>query len=265
MPTAQPWADYVERFHLERPGITETLLSRAADGHGTGPYAWLGAAVPDGGPVLDLGCGSGPARELVGRWVGLDRSMAELGRAQALGRSPSVLATASTMPLRSGSVAAVIAAMSLMVVDDPPAALGEVRRVLAPGGRLAVLLPADGPLTVADRARYAALLTGLGRRALPFPRPEVVADPVTVLEAAGLEVLADDRRRFACALDKGDADLFVDSLYLPDVFPRRLGLARALVRRWGSTGIGIPLRRLVARPRAAADRALSCGRGPRSR
>jgi SAM-dependent methyltransferase len=254
MQTAQPWADYVERFHLERPGITETLLSRATDAHGIGPYAWLGAAVPAGGPVLDLGCGSGPAHALVDRWVGLDRSAAELLRGRSLGRSPLVQATASALPLRSGSVQGAIAAMSLMVVDDPPAALDEVTRVLAPGGRLGVLLPSDGPITVADRARYAVLLAGLGRRALPFPHPEVVADPVAVLEAAGFEVVADDHRRFGCALDKGDADLFVDSLYLPDVFPRRLGLARALVRRWGSTGIGIPLRLLVARTRRSRPR-----------
>jgi SAM-dependent methyltransferase len=258
MQTAQPWTDYVERFHLERPGITETLLSRATDEHGTGPYAWLRAVVPGDGPVVDLGCGSGPVHDLVGRWVGLDRSMAELHRARSLGRSPTVLATASALPLRSRSAQGAFAAMSLMVVDDPAAALGEVTRVLGPGGRLGVLLPADGPLTTTDRARYAVLLTGLGRRALPFPHPEVVADPVAILEAAGFEVVVDERRRFECTLDKGDADLFVDSLYLPDVFPRRLGLARALVRRWGSTGIGIPLRRIVARPRNRTCR--SCPR-----
>jgi SAM-dependent methyltransferase len=244
---AQPWADYVERFHLERPGITEALLSRATDVAGLGPYAWLSAALPDEGPILDLGCGSGPAHPLIGRWIGLDRSMAELRTARSLGRSPLLLATASALPVRCRSMQGAIAAMSLMVVDDPPAVLREVSRVLEPGRRLAVLLPTDRPLTLADRGRYGLLLAGLGRTALPFPHPDVVADPAALFVAAGLEIISDDRRRFACALDKGDTDLFVDSLYLPDVFPRRLGLARALVRRWGSTGIGIPLRRLVAR------------------
>jgi SAM-dependent methyltransferase len=243
----QPWADYVERFHLERPGITEALLSRAADEDGLEPYAWLCAPISDDGPVLDVGCGSGPAHPLVSRWIGLDRSMAELRRARSLGRSPSVLATASALPVRPRSIRGAIAAMSLMVVDDPPAVLREVSRAMEPGGRLAVLLPTDRPLTAADRVRYGLLLAGLGRTALPFPHPDVLADPVLLLEAAGFEIVSDDCRRFVCTLHKSHADLFVDSLYLPDVGRRRLGLARALVRRWGSTGIGIPLRRVIAR------------------
>jgi hypothetical protein len=50
---------YLDRFHDERPGITEVILARARDEDGEDPYRWLVAGAPPG-PVVDLACGSAP-------------------------------------------------------------------------------------------------------------------------------------------------------------------------------------------------------------
>jgi SAM-dependent methyltransferase len=242
-----PWDRYVERFHADRPGVTEAVLARSVDDGGRTAYDWVGEDLGDG-VVLDVGCGSGPTRPMVSRWVGVDRSRAELEVARHHGRGPLVRASAPELPVRDRSVDAGVAVMSLMVIDDPPAVVAELVRVLRPGGLLRVLLPADRPLTTADRVRYGLLLAVLGRRAPPFPRPDVTADPGALLAAAGLDVVSDERRRFRFAVaGRDDAALFVDSLYLPNLGARRVDLARAVVRSARRGDIGIPLRRVEAR------------------
>lgn len=243
------WDGYVERFHADRPGVTEAVLARSVDDAGRTAYDWVGEDLGDGdGVVVDVGCGSGPTRAVVSRWVGVDRSRAELDVARREGRGPLVRASAPDLPVRDRSVDAVVVAMSLMVIDDPPAAVAELVRVLRPGGLVRILVPADRPLTTTDRLRYALLLAVLGRRALPFPRPEVATDPGALLAAAGLDVVSDERRRFRFAVaGRDDADRFVDSLYLPHLGARRVDLARAVVRSARHGDLGIPLRRVEAR------------------
>ena len=51
-----------------------------------------------------------------------------------------VVADAARLPFASGAADLVVALMSLLNVDDLPAAVGEVGGVLAPGGRLCVAL-----------------------------------------------------------------------------------------------------------------------------
>ncbi|MDZ4824872.1 MAG: methyltransferase domain-containing protein [Actinomycetota bacterium] len=244
--TGREWAAYVERFHDESPGVTESVLGRALDAGGMNPYAWVADGLRSE-RVLDVGCGSGPMHEHVAGWVGVDASRAELlaGRGRAV---PVVEARAEALPVRDGSVPAAMLVMSLMVVDDPAAVVAELVRVLGPSGAVYVLLPADRPLRGTDRVRYGALLAALGRTRMPFPQPDVVRDPCAVLEAGGFTVIDDERRRFtfrvACT---ADGESFVDSLYLPGVSTRRVRLARAVVRAWGVCDIGIPLRRLLAR------------------
>ena len=52
-------------------------------------------------------------------------------------RRPIVQADATALPLREGSVDAVVLLWMLYHLDDPPAALTEAKRVLSPGGVLA--------------------------------------------------------------------------------------------------------------------------------
>lgn len=245
--TGEDWDGYIKRFHAARSGVTEALLGRSVDDEDRSAYDWISEGLP-GGLVVDVGCGSGPTQPMVPRWVGVDRSRAELDEARLRGRGPLVAASASALPLRDRSVVAAMMAMSLMVIDDPAVAVAELARVLRLGGTLRVLLPTNGPLTAADRARYGLLLAVLGWRAVPFPRPDVAADPGPQLATAGFEVVSDERRRFRFAVTgRDDADLFVDSLYLPNVGVRRVGLARAVTRLSARGEIGIPLRRVTAR------------------
>lgn len=250
------WDGYIERFHAGRPGVTEALLGRSLDEEDRTAYDWVTEDLA-AGFVVDVGCGSAPTQSMVPNWVGIDRSRAELDEARRHGRGPLLAASSSTLPLRRRSVDAALAVMSLMVIDDPAAAVAELTRVLRPGGTLRALLPADRPLTAVDRARYGLLLAVLGRRAMPFPRADVAADPGPLLAGAGFEVVADERRRFRFTITgRDDADLFVDSLYLPNVSARRVGLARAVTRSSGHGEIGIPLRRVTARltPRTGGHR-----------
>ena len=138
--------------------------------------------------------------------------------------------------------------MALMVLTEPAAALAELRRTMRAEAPLAVLVPTHRPLTTLDRVRYGLLLVTLGRTALPFPRPDVIRRPARELRDAGFEVTGDERRRFAIRLaDDDDAERFVDSLYLPDISPRRIDRARSLVGSWVGSDIGLPLRRITAR------------------
>lgn len=252
------WGSYLAEFHGERPGITETLLGRCVGPGGEEPYRWLTRLLGDGGgpdaQVIDLACGNGPAAGHFVRWVGLDLSAAELGAARAAGRGPLIAASATAVPLASDCATTVLAMMSLMVIDDPVAALAEAARLLVHGGRLGILLPAQWPLRASDIARYGLLLGAVGRRATPFPHPEFGERLVESLERAGFTVTHDDRARFTFPMAvPADADLFVDALYLPEVDDRRIGWAKAVARRWGHGDMALALRRVVAVRRPDAE------------
>jgi SAM-dependent methyltransferase len=197
--------------------------------------------------IIDVACGSGPLASRTSRWIGVDRSPAELRRATPIATGRVVLADAAYAPIRAGSADAVVCSMALMLLDDPGAAVAEMARLLRDGGRFAALVPATAPLTPRDRMRYVRLLVALRLRRLPFRHPDVLADPRPLLAPAGLTVVSADRRRFAAPLaEPGDARLLVRSLYLPGLDPRRLRTAQRITRRWTGSSIGIPLMRVVA-------------------
>ncbi len=245
MPAA--WGPYLARFHAERPGITEAVLTRAA-ADGLDPYGWVLEALPTAGRVVDVACGSGPvAGRVDDRGVGVDRSAEELALARRHTAHAVARADAAALPVADGLAESVACTMALMLLDPVGAVLAEVRRVLAPGGRLVALLPATGPLGVRDRLRYGRLLVALRRPRLPFPGVDVLQHPEAVLGAAGLRITSDERRRFAFPIDDpGAAELFVRSLYLPDAGAGRTAAAMAVARRWIGSELGLPLRRLVA-------------------
>ncbi len=255
-PSKTSWSDYLHEFHGDRPGITEALLERCTNGAGRRPYGWFVDALapsPNLGAedlVVDMGCGDGPVADSFDRWVGADVSSAELAEAHRRGRGPLTLGAAEAMPVASGRASLVLSVMSLMVVDDPSAALAEAARMLEPGGRLAILLPAQKPLKIRDILRYGALLVALGRFATPFPHRDVSKDLDRLLADAGFEKTDDDHDRFGFAMDAPDsADLLIDALYLPDVSDRRIAIAKWTARHWGRSDMGLALRRVTARRR----------------
>lgn len=98
------------------------------------------------GRVLEVGIGSGLNlqhydRERVSTLIGLDpsselRRMAEK-RARRAGIDVEWLALeAERIPLDDASVDSVVVTFTLCTIDDVPAALAEMRRVLKPGGEL---------------------------------------------------------------------------------------------------------------------------------
>jgi ubiquinone/menaquinone biosynthesis C-methylase UbiE len=129
------------------------------------------------GRGLDLACGVGASTEPLRRafpavsWVGLDRSLAMLRRARRrpeLADVPLVHAAAEALPLADASLR--LCACSFALHWMGPAALSEIARVLAPGGRLllAVALRAPAPALPGNRLLARAVLS---QRRLVTGRP----------------------------------------------------------------------------------------------
>lgn len=90
-----------------------------------------------GGRLLDVGCGGGSHTAAFGAegWdvVGLDVSDAQLELARGRG-CEVVRGRAESLPFEDASFDAVVSTWTHTDVDDWPAAVGEIRRVLKPGG-----------------------------------------------------------------------------------------------------------------------------------
>ena len=207
------WADYIDRFHAQRPGITEDVLARCTDETGANPYAWLTHGLDPHARVLDLACGSGPTHALVaGRWIGVDRSSAELSRALERGRAPLVRADLTNVPVRNDTADAVLCSMALMLIDPCSTVLDEIQRLLTPGGELRALLPATAPLTISDRWTYLRLF--VAARA----RPRFPATPLRRQRRARV-------RRFETRHHLGP----IEAIRLPDRHHRRRRLFHRVV------------------------------------
>jgi SAM-dependent methyltransferase len=93
---------------------------------------------PGPGVCLEIGCGTGAraaaVRDLGWTPVGADLSAGML--AYSRGRLPAVQADATRLPVRDGSVPAVITVMAHTDMPAYPEVVAEAARVLAPGGRL---------------------------------------------------------------------------------------------------------------------------------
>ena len=107
--------------------------------------------LPEVERVLDLGCGDGrlTAELRAGEVVGADVSAVALERARP--RLPHAtlvrLTPDAALPLEDSSFDLVLCAETLEHVRDVQLLLSEARRVLRPGGELALTTPAHGRLT----------------------------------------------------------------------------------------------------------------------
>ncbi len=141
------WSDQLEEFH-EGCGRDHFLDS------------WTRAAlldrigeVPEAARIVDLGCSSGYLLEDLrvahphATLVGVDLISSGLRRTHA--RVPTALllqADVCHLPLADRSVNAIVSANLLEHVSDDRRSLAEMMRVLSPGGRAAIIVPA-GPGT----------------------------------------------------------------------------------------------------------------------
>lgn len=103
------------------------------------------AELPPGVTVLDAACGAGLALQWLDpstRYTGVDTStsMLERARAVAAGRefrnAAFELADMTDIPARDGDAEVCLLFNALHCIPDPPRAVAEVARCLAPGGRL---------------------------------------------------------------------------------------------------------------------------------
>ena len=164
---------------LANPWSTlEAMLDGPLHPGGTDATADL-LARADVGPesrVLDVGCGAGEALS-----VARDRGADAVGIDPSPGADRAIRGDATALPIRDSSVD-VLLAECVLCLTDLPTALGEARRVLVDGGRLAVSDvvvdgDADGP-PVPDRVAEALCLSGARSR-----------DRLrSAVEAAGFEV-----------------------------------------------------------------------------
>ena len=148
------------------------------------PWAWerrrallLGAVRP-GERVLDLGCGAGrfvaALRDAGADPVGVELAEAALERARrnVPGADLRLVEPDGSLPLGHGEVGLVWCSEVLEHVPDTVALLTEVRRVLAPGGRLLVTVPDHGRLRRAliALARHEAHYDPLGQHVRFYTR-----------------------------------------------------------------------------------------------
>lgn len=115
-------------------------------------------AVGRGDRVLDLACGTGDLAALAAargaRVVGADFARAMLRGAQQRGVGCALVqADAEALPFRTGFATAATCGFALRNFVSLEAALGELGRVLAPGGRIA-LLDVDRPRSAVARAGH---------------------------------------------------------------------------------------------------------------
>jgi SAM-dependent methyltransferase len=134
-----------------------------------------------GDRVLDVACGPGNfTRDFAlasgdGLVVGVDSSETMLGvavRGNPMGNAAYVRGDASDLPFRDESFDAVCCFAALYLIEEPMRALAEIVRVLAPGGRL-------------------ALMSSCNRGPVPAPKANAVVRGISGVRVFGRDELTD--------------------------------------------------------------------------
>ncbi len=144
------------------------------------------ARVGPGVSVLDLCCGvAGPGRMITAEsgchYLGVDCSASALATARELaGNLPCRFEQAHLPPLPEGRFEVVLLLETMLAFPDKDALVGEVARVLEPGGRFAFTVEEGRPLTQQERARMPGADTVW---------PVELAELTAVLRNVGLAVI----------------------------------------------------------------------------
>lgn len=170
-----------------------TALDAESLAHYDEMFAWNPASAPlyaaadvrPGQVVADFGCGPGHMAVELANWVGptghvhaLDINPDFVARARERAASKGLADRITThqsdgaaLPLADRSLDRILARNTIIYVDDPLACLGEMRRVLVPGGK-AHMIEGDWPMMVAEpvpKAAWAALIAAAAVHACRTP------------------------------------------------------------------------------------------------
>src|SRR3984893_9604727 len=182
------------------------------------PFLLQAAHIAPGMHVLDVATGTGLSAEaalaavgLTGHVIAADVSPAMAEKAcERLGKAPNASVSVEdgqALSFADGSFDAVLCNLGLMFFPDPVRGLMEFRRVLRPGGRVAVSVN-----TVVERSYNHQINVGIARyvpaRAESFARTFALAEASklrSLFDAAGLADFATDTVRHAFVLPSFDA------------------------------------------------------------
>jgi SAM-dependent methyltransferase len=171
---AEDWNGASGREFIEQRERHERMLGRLT------ARLLAAARIQDGENVLDIGCGCGDTTILAaratgsGHAVGADFSRVQVAEARRLAAAAGVanarfeVADAQVHAF-GGAFDVVLSSFGVMFFDDPAAALGNLRKALRRGGRLAFVCwrtRAENPVFTTGFAEAAAVL---GLRQLPGP------------------------------------------------------------------------------------------------
>jgi SAM-dependent methyltransferase len=190
-------------MHETRGAATFQTAATAYDRH-IGRYgrelarALIGAAgIRTGDRALDVGCGPGALTSELAALLGADRVAAIDPSAPFAGacreRLPGVdvrVASAEALPFPDAAFDHVLAQLVVNFMTDPPAGVGEMRRVTRPGGTVAAAVwDYAGDMTILRRFWDAAIALDPAAaeldegRSMPFCTPDELGD---LWSAAGL-------------------------------------------------------------------------------
>ena len=221
-----------DRKHWSRVAGEWTAWARAPNHDAFWAYraslaAFIGAG---GGAALDVGCGEGRVScELMalGYQVTATDPVSELVEAAAQAKSAHdyAVAGANKLPFDDGSFDLVVAYNVMMDIEDVPAALQEIRRVMQPTGRIVISIVHP----IADHGRFTGVATN---------SPFILQDPYFgrqrfegVEERGGLRMhfagWSQPLEAYAAALES--AGLAITSLREPQ---QDLSDGRDHMRRW---------------------------------
>lgn len=241
------------RVVVSSSGSIGEVFVRSLNGQ-RNPYHWLARAVSSSASlVLDIACGAGAVSSELHRpgriVVGLDLSAVELALAAERGPGPWVQADALRLPFADDSFDAVTTSMGLAVIRPTIELLGEVARVLKPGGVFAAVLPTAMPANGTD-VWLAGRLSWELKTMLRFPgEPQVGFGQAC--KATGLTKIEDARERYRFFVrSRADAETLFAAIDVEGVPADRvdnaIGLLARLVDEDGEVKVAIPLRRVMA-------------------